>query len=186
MGGTLRLSRMKNEHASQAFELLESSRGYLEKWIPWVKNARSEGDMLEFIRENQAPHWYQGRVLFGIWLDSELAGMIDLHNGDANWRSVDIGYWIGERFQGMGLVTKSCDMLIGRVFEVSDAQHVFIRCDRNNAPSQRIPERLGFALVGQEKEEKEEGDGHWDLLVYGMRRHRWSMRISEPDKVGRK
>ena len=79
-----------------------------------------------------------------------------------------LGYWLGEEFQGRGLVTAACRRLVAHSFDVLRLHRVEIRCAVENHRSRAIPERLGFRLEGRFREAEWLYD-HWvDHAVYAL------------------
>ncbi|PYS72194.1 MAG: N-acetyltransferase [Acidobacteria bacterium] len=89
-------------------------------------------------------------------------------------RKTEIGYWLGASFQGKGLVTKSCRVLIDHAFNELKLNRVEMRCGAGNTRSRKIPEKLGF------KEEGVVRQGEWlhnrfvDLVIFGMLSSEWA------------
>ena len=85
-----------------------------------------------------------------------------------------IGYWLGEEFQGKGIMTAASRILIHYAFDEFQLNRVEIRCAVGNTRSRAIPERLGFIQEGMI------GDGEWlydhyvDLIVYRMLAREWT------------
>jgi ribosomal-protein-serine acetyltransferase len=59
-----------------------------------------------------------------------------------------IGYWLAASYQGKGIMTKSCQMLIDYAFETLKLHRVVITCATENQRSRAIPLRLGFTHEG--------------------------------------
>jgi len=88
-------------------------------------------------------------------------------------RSTSIGYWLGERFQGSGVMTKSCKALIEYAFRELKLNRVEIRCAEKNLRSRAIPERLGFVNEGMIREAEWLYDHFVDHVVYGVLAREW-------------
>ena len=93
---------------------------------------------------------------------------IDHHNGIAN-----IGYWLGEKFQGKGVMTSCCRFLISHAFETMSINRIEIKCAVENKPSQGIPERLDFTREGTIRQGERHADGFVDLFLYSLLREEW-------------
>ena len=78
----------------------------------------------------------------------ELVGIIGTHQ--IHWinRTVSIGYWLGEGYQGKGIMTKACKAVIQYLFEECGLHRIEIRAAVDNQKSRRIAERLSFSLEG--------------------------------------
>lgn len=60
---------------------------------------------------------------------------------------VELGYWLDAGATGRGLVTEAARALLAAAAAVPRIQLVEIRCHRDNAPSNAVPQRLGFTLA---------------------------------------
>lgn len=88
-------------------------------------------------------------------------------------REAAIGYWLDERLEGLGIVSRATRELLRLSFVELGMNRVVIRCAAENARSRAIPERLGFnleaTLPGQEM-------GGRDQLVYVIHLADWEVR----------
>src|SRR5687767_3471094 len=96
------LERIQIEHAPKLFELINSNRNFLSKWLPWVKLSNSISDSLEFITKNSPKDVFTNPQPYRILYNNEFIGLIDLHNSKKDNSTIDIGYWIAENYQGKG------------------------------------------------------------------------------------
>jgi ribosomal-protein-serine acetyltransferase len=55
-----------------------------------------------------------------------------------------IAYWVGEEYEGKGIVTRSVKALVDALFRLDWVETVVIYCAVENTRSQAIPRRLGF------------------------------------------
>lgn len=97
---------------------------------------------------------------FCAWLvvdDATVVGDIGCHGGPNEEGSVEIGYGFAGPYRGNGLATEAVSALVSMLREQPDVRTVMATTERGNEPSQRLLERIGFVLVGQEGE---------NLLVY--------------------
>ena len=92
-----------------------------------------------------------------------------------NWanRSTSIGYWLGERYRGSGVMTKSCKAFVEYAFRELNINRVEIRCAEKNLRSRAIPERLGFVNEGMIREAEWLYDHYVDHVVYGILAREW-------------
>ncbi len=162
--------------AGEAFACVERNRRYLREWLPWVDATRTEADVQEFIRRvlNQ---WYAGKgPQCSIRLNGEFAGCVGVHPIDWINRNCSIGYWLDERRQGGGLMSRCCAALLDYLTIEQDLHRVEIRCGTGNRKSCAIPERLGFQREGVLRESEWVNDRWVDLVVWSMLRDDWQAR----------
>jgi hypothetical protein len=59
-----------------------------------------------------------------------------------------VGYWLGEQYQGKGLVTAACRALVEHAFFELGLNRAVILCATENEKSCAVAERLGFRREG--------------------------------------
>ncbi|GAB4298438.1 MAG: GNAT family protein [Ignavibacteriaceae bacterium] len=156
------------QNAAKIYSLIDSCRSYLREWLSWVDLSGSPDDTERYIREFIGGDIYTGRMNFEIYFNDELCGMIDLHNGNEIEKSVEIGYWLGEQFQGKGIVTEACKQIINLAFAELDVEIIYIKCAEGNLRSRHIPERLGFSISGTEEKLQLNSNIPHRLIVYKL------------------
>lgn len=155
-------------HAEELFNLIDTSRDYLREWLPWIDFTKEVRDSREFIEASLQQYHSRNGFQAGIWYKGELAGVIGLHDIDWTNKSTSIGYWLGETFQGKGLMTKACEVIIDHCFKELKLKRIEIRVATENYKSQAIPERLGFKKEGCQRSAQWLNDRFVDLYIYGL------------------
>ena len=174
-GVELRL--LEERHAATVFARIDGNREYLREWMPWVDATLTEGDTLAFIRASLEQFAGNNGFAAGIWSaagkSETFAGVIGTHK--INWmnRKVEIGYWVGEEFQGRGIVTEACRAVVTHLFCELDLNRIEIHCATANAKSCAIARRLGFTLEGTLREAELCTGRYLDLHVFAMLKRDW-------------
>ncbi|WP_250238004.1 GNAT family N-acetyltransferase [Cardinium endosymbiont of Oedothorax gibbosus] len=140
----LMMKQLNKSHTEVLFALTDQNRSYLNRWLPWVDSCISQSDTLNFITSANHGLLKNSGLTFGIFYKGKISGMISFNTIDLSDGKGEIGYLIGEAFQGLGLVTRACSKLIDIGFNQLDLKGHFIRCAIKNTKSQSIPIRLGF------------------------------------------
>lgn len=167
------LRLLEEQHAEELFALTEQNREYLGEWLPWLDNNKSPADTKRFISNSLEQFANNNGFCVGIWFQGKLAGVISYHEIDWSNRATSIGYWLGASFQGKGLVTKSCRLLVDYAFNELKLNRIEIRCALKNKKSRAIPKRLGFKQEGIIRQAEWLYDHFVDLVVYGMLADEW-------------
>lgn len=170
-GVELRL--LEERHAPEVFALVNQDRAYLRQWLPWVDSTLTEDDSLAFIRAAREQLAASDAVTAGIWNQSSFAGVVGTHRIHRLFRKAEIGYWLGESFQGKGVMTDCCRAMISHLFEDLDLHRVEIHCATGNAKSAAIARRLGFKLEGTLRDGDFAAGKFHDLHVFGMLKEEW-------------
>ena len=79
-----------------------------------------------------------------------------------------IGYWLGQEYNGKGVMTKSVNELIEIGHIYYSLRRFDIRCAVENSRSRAIPERLGFKNEGIIRQAEKVYDNYFDHVVYGL------------------
>ncbi|MHB1685943.1 MAG: GNAT family N-acetyltransferase [Ignavibacteriaceae bacterium] len=156
------------------YRLIDTNRAYLDKWLSWVEGTRSVMDTINYIFAMSEHDMYSSRYVMEIWHNNLLAGLIDVHNGDRLNKKAEMGYWLGEKFQGKGVMTRSCRAIINYAFYDAGLNRITVKCAEGNEKSQAIPKRLNFTFEGIEKEGQFLYDKYVNLLVFSTLKKDWS------------
>lgn len=167
-----------SSHAQELFELIEDNREYLRDWLPWLDNNRYLQNTIDYIRISQFQYDRNETVQFALIYKGKIVGAVGFHRIDWMNRSTSIGYWVGEKYQGVGLVTKSCARVLDYSFGKMGLHRIEIRCASENIKSQAIPKRLGFTKEGVIREAEWLYDHYVDHIVYGILESEWVNRDS--------
>ena len=159
--------------ASAIFLETERSRRYLREYLPWVDCVKGVEDTCNFINaETKLIH--EGRKIHvTIWQDDAFCGIASLFDIDKVNRSATIGYWLGKRHQGKGLMTRTVKALIDHAISQLHLNRLELRAHTENLQSQGVAKRLGFQHEGTLKQAEWLYDKYVDLNVYGMTAERW-------------
>ncbi len=166
----LELRLLEERHSAVAYGLADRNREHLGEWFVWMDGTKSEDDMLAFIRRSLDQFASNSGFSAGIWEHERYAGNIALHKVDWLNRRAEIGYWLGQEFQGRGIVTEACRAVTRHALVELELNRVEIRCAAANTKSKAVPLRLGFTLEGVLRQAKLLHERYVDLEVYSMLR----------------
>lgn len=169
----IELRLFEEADASDLFQLIERGRGYLREWLPWVDYETSIEDSRSFVKRSVQSYLDNEGFNLGIRYQGQLAGVISFHTVDWPNRQVEIGYWLGVDFQGHGVMTRACRVMVDYAFRKLQLNRVAILCATGNARSRAIPERLGFTQEGTRRAGEWLYDHFVDLVAYSMLAREW-------------
>lgn len=92
-------------HTDQLTELTDSCRPYLKEWPPWVDGSKNVEDTKSFIEVTKQQFASNNGFQAGIWYKGSIAGVIGFHGMNWSHKLTSIGYWLGARYQGNGIMT---------------------------------------------------------------------------------
>lgn len=138
--------------ANGILDLINSNRMQLAEWLPWAKGMVAVSDEQKFLQygiEKMA----RGDFWFTIILvDNEPAGMIDLHEFSHENQRAQIGYWLADQYQGMGVMTLCLAHVEQIAFTELGLNRLELIADVKNNKSRALSTRRGFHEDGILKE----------------------------------
>jgi ribosomal-protein-serine acetyltransferase len=172
------LCLLEPRHVEELNALIERNRDHIKKWSAWMKDDHSIEHTRSFIKRNLRRFANSEGFALAIWYQGEMAGQIEYNYIDLMNRKTEIGFWLGASFQGKGLATKSCRVLIDHAFAGLRLNRVEMQCGVENKGSRRICEKLGFREEGVIRQAAWLHD-HFVDFVYGMLACEWQ---SDPQR----
>ena len=167
-------------HAEELSALVNDNFEHIKEWSAWLKEPNRPVELTsEWIGHNLRRFTSGDGFETGIWYKGRMAGQIGYNYLDRENRKTEIGYWLGESFQGKGLITRSCAALIQNAFTELGMNRIEIRCGSENHKSRKIPERLGFKEEGTARQAEWLHDHFIDLVVYAMLAEEWGSGLSD-------
>ena len=167
----LKLIELKD--AERVFELTNNSRAYLREWLPWLDFTTKLDDTKGFINICLKGYFENKSMNTVILFKGEIVGVAGFN--EINWSNKTgyIGYWLGEEYQGNGIMTKVARALVDYAFKELNLNKVEIRVATENRKSRGIPEKLGFVKEGSIRQAEWLYDHYVDHVVYGMLTEEW-------------
>ncbi|WP_294287868.1 GNAT family protein [uncultured Chryseobacterium sp.] len=129
----------------------------------------SEADgmaFIEFATTTESAH------IFAIEVDGEAAGGIGIHlQYDIHRKNAELGYWLGEPFWGMEIISRAIQQAVDFAFRNDDeTDRIFARPFGSNTASQKVLEKNGFILEARFPKILIKNGELQDELVYAIRR----------------
>ncbi|MGE7603433.1 GNAT family N-acetyltransferase [Peribacillus sp. NPDC097675] len=167
------LKILESKDAKAIFKLTNHSRNYLREWLPWLDRTTKIEDTQAYIQHCLNGFSGNTSMTTVILYKGEIAGIAGYNQ--LNWanKTAYIGYWLGEEFQGRGVMTKVAKALTEYAFNELQLNKVEIRVAVKNKKSRGIPERLGYVNEGCLRQAEWLYDHYVDHIVYGMLAAEW-------------
>ncbi len=168
------LTALELQDADELFALTDLNRAYLRRWLPWLDNITRLEDTRAFIRAARAQASQNNGAQLAIRVNGLIAGIVGHHQIDWRNRLTSLGYWVGQDYQGRGLVTDVTRSLVTHAFRDARLNRVEIRCAEGNRRSRAVPRRLGFREEGTLCDAEWLYDHFVDHVVYAMLATDWA------------
>jgi ribosomal-protein-serine acetyltransferase len=168
--------RMFNvDDAEEFYNLTISSKAYLKEWLGWLDYIESVEDTAENIKARLKVFAENGGYpkSFAIIYNGEIAGTIGFNDINKTNKIGIVGYWLGEKFQGKGIMTRSFKVLIDYGFKELGLNRIEVSVAVENNKSRTLPERLGFTEEGKLRQAEWLYDHYVDHVIYGLLAEEW-------------
>ena len=163
----IELVQLTSEDAVAIFNTIDSQRDYLEKWLPFVKFTNQLNDSVAFVLSVTNAPEDRFEYIFTIRKKGEFVGLVGFKDTDRENQKTEIGYWLSETHQKLGIVTRSVARLCDFAFHEMGMNRVQIKCAVENTSSINVPKRLGFQYEGIERQgELLSGNTFTDLMIF--------------------
>lgn len=174
LGGDAELRLLEQHHAAEFYRLIDANRDHLRRWLPWPDQSYSEADAQAYIQSTLRRFAMGNGFVAGIWCGGMLAGTINMSYIDEENGQTEFGYWIGESYQGKGLVTRACHAFCDYAFDILGLNRIQIGALAANQRSRAVAERLGFTLEGTFRQAGSLRGEYVDRVVYSLLKPEWS------------
>jgi len=167
------LESLDEKHAIEMFDLIDSNRDHLRQWLPWVNPMQAIENLqnhIAYCKQNEAAGT---DYPFAIKFNGKMAGRIGIHYIHHHNKIASLGYWLGNGYQGKGIMTRSCIALINHCFNELAMNRVEIKCATGNIKSGAIAEKLNFKQEGILRQAEFVNDRFLDLYLYSMLKDEW-------------
>lgn len=169
------LRLFNRDDAAEFYDLTINSKPYLKEWLGWLDYTKSVEDTLQNIQSR-----YKELIendgypqSFAIIYKGKIAGTIGFNEiYKANKIGV-VGYWLGEEFQGNGIMTKAFKSLIDYGFNDLKLNRIEARVAVGNKKSRALPEKFGFKEEGYIRQAEWLYDHYVDHVIYGLLANEW-------------
>ncbi len=125
-----------------------------------------------YTRED-AERWVQSHdpedAQFAIVVDGQAAGAIGLLPGvDVHRKTAEIGFWLGRRYWGRGIVTEAVRAVTALAFTRYGLSRVYAMVYDWNPASARVLEKNGYRLEGRQRKNALKDGQQIDTLLYAI------------------
>jgi ribosomal-protein-serine acetyltransferase len=170
----IRLELIAAHHAAPLFELIDSNRAYLRKWLTFVDYMSSLADVQQFVLWSNTRHEAGTEFAFVILSADTVIGRIGIYKIDSQHKVGEIGYWVAENQQGKGIIAQCCRAIVEFGFLTIDLNRLEIKCGTQNLKSKHIAEALHFTREGIIRQGEYLNGKYVDLYLYSLLKKEYS------------
>ena len=127
-----------------------------------IENATA---FIEFATTTNTAH------IFAIDVEGKAVGGVGLHlQHDIMRKNAELGYWLGEKYWGQGIITNAVKQMIEFGFTNLDITRIYARPFHTNTASQKVLEKAGFKLEAKIEQSIYKNEEYLDELIYSIRK----------------
>ena len=106
---------------------------------------------------------------FAIVYNDQVVGSIGIfRQGNIHFRTAELGYYIGEKFWGKGIMTEAVRLICKHVFDNTDIVRIYAEPFAENIGSCRVLEKNGFVLEGILHKNAYKNGVFRDMKIYAL------------------
>lgn len=165
---TLRIELVNNSDYREIFDFEKDNRAFFESVLPprvedYYQYESFDKIMDQLMTEQENGEFY----MYLIRENDQLIGRINLQiSEEDNVKKAEVGYRIGEGFQGKGYATEAVKLIIEEASAQFSIKELVAGTAMNNIGSIKVLENNGFTLTGEEKNVFKINDVWIDGLLY--------------------
>ena len=168
----LELSIYENGDGAEFYQLLQTNFDHLAEEVSDVHELKSIVDAEEYVRYKRVAWLSRQRLVPKIVVKStgEMVGQLWI---EPHWNRgiFEIGYFLGEKFQGNGYITEAVKHISEFLFTELKAEKLEIHTKVTNPQSIGVAHRCGFIQEAQIRKRSRTNAGEpVDLLYFGLLR----------------
>lgn len=138
---------------------------FMSDAFPYPYTIENANNFIAFAIKDEPIH------IFAIEIDGKAVGGIGIHpQADIMKKNAELGYWLGEKYWGKGIISRAIQEIIPFALKTYDITRIYARPFGNNVASQKVLEKAGFKLEARIKENIFKNGEYLDELVYAIRR----------------
>lgn len=148
--GELLLRPWHEEESTLLVDLLHASMDTIGRWMNWCTPGYSNADALLWMRDVERG-WASGEGECALAVTvggGQPLGCVGLNQFRTEYRTANVGYWVGQPHQGQGLAARAVRLLAPYAFERFGLRRLEIVVAEHNLPSRRTAEKAGARFEG--------------------------------------
>ena len=164
----IKLLLVHEDFVPRYVKLVEKNYEYLSQWLAWPPLCKTHDDFKQFVKSSSDKYASGESMICSIEYHGEIVGNCGFNTIDHVLKKVEIGYWIGEEYQGNGIITRVCHFLKNYAFTDLKMQKIQISVAENNTTSRAVCERLNMKFEGIITNSEKVGDNILSHAIYAV------------------
>lgn len=164
--------------AHELFDLVNENRDFIGQHLSWVSKIQALKDIKRYMARDLIGMVQERRWAWLIRYKGQIAGRIGLFVTVPSLHECELYYFLGHKFTGRGITTKSAKVVTDFAINVLNLKHILIGFTAQNPKSGAVAERLGFQFEYTMRD-AEMHEAEWrSLHFWGMLAKDWQSQES--------
>ncbi|WDB80964.1 50S ribosomal protein L7/L12-serine acetyltransferase [Escherichia albertii] len=163
---SLELRAVEENHVTPLYQLTCKNKTWLQQSLNWPQFIHSEEDTWKTVQGNMMLHQRGYAKMFMIYREDELVGVISFNRIEPLNKTAEIGYWLDESCQGLGIMSQALQAFIHHYAQRGELRRFVIKCRVDNLQSNQVALRNGFVLEGYLKQAEFLNGAYDDVNIY--------------------
>jgi ribosomal-protein-serine acetyltransferase len=164
--------------AEELYKISAENQDYLRPWLRWAEEQQSVETSRGFLVHSMHALADNSEVVWTVWYKGEIAGLVGTSAIDWRSRKIEVGYWLGEGFEGKGLMSAALRRMLDHLFGTLDLHRVELYINPKNEPSRTVAKRFGFTHEATLRRFYLSDGALVDMEVHGLLQSEWMARKS--------
>lgn len=140
------------------------------KWMSNKSYPLDKNKILKYIKKTIKDEKENKVATFGIALkeNNRIIGVIDLSHIDIKNKNAEIGYWIGEKYWGKGLIMEAIGIVLKFAFNRLRLHRIYATLCEENVRSERVLKKCLFKYEGLLRDARYKHKKWHNELIYSI------------------
>lgn len=154
IGKRITLRRLRFSDSKDIYHNIKDRK--VVRWLLNIPYPYTLKSAAKFVRKTRCDARKKKTYAFGIALKKEnrIIGVITLSKFDYKNRGAEIGYWIGKRYWGQGIMSEAARLIVKFSFRKLKLHKIYASLFEENIASRRVLKKAGFKLEGKIRESR--------------------------------
>jgi RimJ/RimL family protein N-acetyltransferase len=180
LGNHAELRPLEPWQATEFLDHLDRARGHIMPWVGRSFSSASDLDAARAVLQRYADSRARDAGdIFGIWRNEVLVGGVMFVSFDAASGSAEVGCWLEQGAEGLGLATAAATELIDWAINTRGLSRIEWQTKADNSRSISVAKRLGMHLDGTMREAIPDTP-RGDLEIWSVLAEEWKALWSRP------
>jgi len=166
-GKQINLRKLKKSDASSIYQNAKDFEIARYTTLPYPYRLKNAEDFIKMTHQKM-----RKKKSFELGIEfkenKEIIGMIGLMNIDYDNKNAEIGYWLGKKYWGRGIMKKAIKLILNFGFKKLKLVRIYAKVMHPNIASAKLIEKSGFKYEGRMRKAILKRGKWMDYLIYSI------------------